>query len=143
MKVYGAYGSNMNWEQMAKRCPKSKRIGVGVLKDYKLSFRGKGHGDIKAYKGYEVPIVLWEITPGCEETLDKYETYPDYYKKEEVLVETETGSKKVMVYIMTEDHEDLVQKPATEYYNTIYRGYKDNGISVSVLQRAYTENEII
>ena len=37
-KIYGAYGSNMNLEQMAHRCPKAKVIGSGILQDYKLTF---------------------------------------------------------------------------------------------------------
>ena len=33
-RKYIAYGSNLNREQMAKRCPDAKVIGSGMLKDY-------------------------------------------------------------------------------------------------------------
>lgn len=39
-RKYIAYGSNLNREQMAKRCPDAKVIGSGMLKDYELLFRG-------------------------------------------------------------------------------------------------------
>ena len=35
-RKYIAYGSNLNREQMAKRCPDAKVIGSGMLKDYEL-----------------------------------------------------------------------------------------------------------
>ena len=38
-KLYVAYGSNLNLEQMARRCPKAKVVGIGNLKDYQLTFR--------------------------------------------------------------------------------------------------------
>ena len=63
---YLAYGSNLNLEQMAHRCPTAKPIGTAVLKDYQLLFRG-GHGGsvatVEPFKGKTVPCLLWEITP--------------------------------------------------------------------------------
>lgn len=57
-KLYGAYGSNMNLEQMSHRCPKAKVVGNGTLEDYKLTFRGgyKGVANIEPCKGRAVPI---------------------------------------------------------------------------------------
>ena len=42
--IYAAYGSNMNLRQMARRCHSAKVIGVGVLENYKLTFRGIQRG---------------------------------------------------------------------------------------------------
>lgn len=39
-RLYIAYGSNINLEQMANRCPNSKVIGKEILKGYELEFRG-------------------------------------------------------------------------------------------------------
>ena len=39
-RLYIAYGSNINLEQMANRCPNSKVIGKEMLKGYELEFRG-------------------------------------------------------------------------------------------------------
>ena len=79
-KKYIAYGSNMNIEQMSRRCPNAKPIGKTVLKNYKLVF--KGVADIEKSESEEVPIVVWEITKECEKALDIYEGYPRLYRKE-------------------------------------------------------------
>ncbi|HHX61087.1 MAG TPA: gamma-glutamylcyclotransferase, partial [Epulopiscium sp.] len=130
MKTYAAYGSNMNLKQMKKRCPKAKVIGVGILNDYKLTFRGNGHANIEASDGFQVPIVLWEITPTCERALDRYEGYPNYYIKKPILVETKSGSKKAMAYVMTSNYEKLKATPTATYYDIICQGYLDNHIPV-------------
>ena len=38
-KLYLAYGSNINLEQMAFRCPDSKVVTTGMISDYELQFR--------------------------------------------------------------------------------------------------------
>jgi len=77
MKNYAAYGSNMNIEQMEKRCPKAKVIGEGELLGYKLTFRGGrgGVANVERSSQKRVPIVLWAITEECERALDRYEGY--------------------------------------------------------------------
>ena len=40
MKYYVAYGSNLNREQMAHRCPDAKLVGTGMLSNYEMVFRG-------------------------------------------------------------------------------------------------------
>ena len=39
-KKYIAYGSNLNLEQMAVRCPTAQVAGRGEIRDYELLFRG-------------------------------------------------------------------------------------------------------
>ena len=41
-KLYAAYGSNINLEQMAYRCPHSTVAGTAMLKGYELQFRHHG-----------------------------------------------------------------------------------------------------
>ena len=43
-RLYIAYGSNLNLEQMAFRCPTAKVVGKSELKDYELLFRGGRRG---------------------------------------------------------------------------------------------------
>ena len=140
-KIYGAYGSNMNLEQMAHRCQKAKIIGSGILEDYKLTFRGryKGVANIEPCKGKEVPIVLWEITEECERALDIYEGYPSLYVKKEVQVKVEDKLIKTIVYIMAKEYTDIVALPTEYYFNTILRGYSDNSLDLKPLQIAYEE----
>ncbi|WP_338433261.1 gamma-glutamylcyclotransferase family protein [Clostridium tyrobutyricum] len=140
-KLYGAYGSNMNLEQMGNRCPKAKVVGVRVLEDYKLNFRGryKGVANIEPCKGRTVPIVLWEITEECERALDLYEGYPNLYIKKEVEVNVEGKPIKAMIYVMTKEYENMAAAPTEYYFNVIARGYSDNRINLKVLQIAYSE----
>ena len=139
--IYGAYGSNMNLEQMSKRCPRAKVIGNTVLENYKLTFRGryKGVANIEPCEGYSVPIVLWEITERCEKALDTYEGFPNLYTKKMVEVLVEDQKQEIMVYQMTEQYLDMPSPPTQYYFAVIARGYYDNDIELRTLQVAYSE----
>ena len=81
--MYFAYGSNINLDQMAYRCPAAQVVGPVVLEGYELLFRGNASGNgvatIKPKEGQQVHGLLWRITPGCERSLDLYEGYPHLY----------------------------------------------------------------
>lgn len=81
-KLYVAYGSNINLEQMAYRCPNSTVAGTAMLKGYELQFRH--HATIEPNEDTEVPVVLWELDPQDERILDRYEGAPKYYRKEKI-----------------------------------------------------------
>ena len=62
-RLYMAYGSNMNLEQMADRCRTAEVVGKGILKNYELLFRGARHGavaTVEPREGSSVPVVLWD-----------------------------------------------------------------------------------
>ena len=65
-RVYIAYGSNMDVEQMAIRCPRARIIGTGILENWRLMFNGEhittSYATIEEWQGYKVPFVLWYIT---------------------------------------------------------------------------------
>ena len=140
-KIYAAYGSNMNLEQMAVRCPAAKVIGTGTLEDYRLTFRGlyKGVANIEPCKGKEVPIVLWEITEDCERALDMYEGYPRLYEKKEIKVKSKGKSKKAMAYVMTEEFTNKPNLPTDYYLGVINQGYLDNEIELAPLKEAHLQ----
>ena len=77
---YFAYGSNMNLDQMAYRCPAASVVENVKLEGYRLTFCGRGKGSgvatILPEEGSQVEGVLWKITPECEKSLDFYEGYP-------------------------------------------------------------------
>ena len=65
-KKYIAYGSNLNLEQMARRCPTAKVIGAGEIRDHELLFRGyreSAVATVEPKKGASVPVLIWEIGP--------------------------------------------------------------------------------
>ena len=120
--MYFAYGSNINLDQMAYRCPAAQVVGPVVLEGYELLFRGNASGNgvatIKPKEGQQVHGLLWRITPGCERSLDLYEGYPHLYEKESVAVRDNAGRQlTVMAYVMTDG--DRWRSPAlpSEYYN--------------------------
>ena len=79
-KLYFAYGSNINLDQMAQRCPDAQVVGPVTLENYELLFRGNlrgaGVATIAPREGSTVHGLLWNITPECERSLDYYEGYP-------------------------------------------------------------------
>ena len=98
--LYFAYGSNINLEQMACRCPDACVVGPVFLEDYELLFRRGGFATIAPKAGGRVHGLLWSLTRSCERSLDRYEGYPRFYDKRTVTVRDGLGrSLSVMAYI--------------------------------------------
>lgn len=135
-KIYGAYGSNINLQQMAYRCPNATPLTTGTLKGYELTFRRGGYANIEPKDGARVPLLLWEISDKCEHSLDRYEGYPTFYTKQTVEVETDSGVFETMVYVMTDESRGGYQLPRTEYYYGIRDGYMDNHMPLAELTTA-------
>lgn len=135
-RKYLCYGSNMNLEQMAYRCPQSKVVGTAMLKDYELEFRGVA--TIVPKKGSEVPVLIWEIGQLDEVALDRYEGFPSLYGKELFNVEVNGEIMDCMAYTMNGGD---IAPPNLSYYNAIKRGYEENGLDTGYLITAL-ENSI-
>lgn len=103
MKIYAAYGSNLNHAQMRGRCPDAKYLGSAMLKDQNLIFCGQpdhSFATIETMEGKEVPIGLWEISARDERALDRYEGYPNDGKTElKVLVNNQEDTSKSETFI--------------------------------------------
>ena len=84
-KEYFAYGSNLNFEQMAYRCPEATVVGTAKLDGYELAFR-RGYLTILPKEGASVEGLIWSVTDHDESQLDCYEGYPTFYDKETVTV---------------------------------------------------------
>lgn len=133
--LYVAYGSNMNLEQMAYRCPNSKVISNGKLNGWKLVFNV--HADVvKSKKRDGVPVVVWDIADEDWYRLDMYEGYPNYYIKETVNVILDNGkTANAIVYVMANNRKGIC-KPTKTYFECIEKGYIENGIDVKYLYEA-------
>lgn len=140
-KLYFAYGSNLNLEQMERRCPAARLVGPAVLHGYELRFRGNygssGVATITPKQGSHVAGLLWELTPACEQALDRYEGCPHLYEKQTVTA-WDRGSQPctVMAYVMRERFLEPAVPSAT-YYNSILEGYRENGLPVVWLRRTW------
>jgi len=136
-QLYIAYGSNLNLEQMANRCPTAKVVGASKINNYRLLFRGSHAGavaTIEPYKGGSVPVLVWEITPADEVALDRYEGWPFLYRKEILKVRLNGKYVTAMVYLMHEGKP--LGQPSCHYYSTILEGYKDADFNIETLRNA-------
>lgn len=130
-RLYLAYGSNINLEQMARRCPNSKVIGTAMIPDYELEFRGVA--TIVPKKGAQVPVLMWEIDQQDEINLNHYEGFPRLYRKEIFEIEVNGKVREGMAYLMNYRG---IAPPTAQYYNGIKKGYDDNGMDTKYLHDA-------
>lgn len=136
-RLYIAYGSNLNRQQMRYRCPTAKPIAKSWLHDYQLVFQGRpfnAHANVIPAKGKEVPVVIWEISAQDEANLDIYEGVKGgYYTKEYMEVEVAGEMKEALIYIMTPNPYGY---PADVYLETIESGYRDFRFPARILNEA-------
>ena len=129
MKYYLAYGSNLNKEQMQKRCPGAVPVGTMTLKGFELKF--KGPLTIEKKNGGRVPLGIWQVNEEHEKALDRYEGFPTFYYKKEVII---PGDKTAFIYIM---NERMSSRTTTRhYYDVCAQGYKDFGLDEKYLKEA-------
>ena len=140
-KYYLAYGSNLNMDQMAWRCPTAVPVGISVLNDWQLLFKGSKTGyylTVEPCKGAKVPVGVWEITQEDELRLDHYEGFPHFYYKKtlpvSVLNKDGRFDAEAMLYIMHEDRP--VGVPSAYYVSICSKGYFDFGLNHNYLSDA-------
>ncbi len=104
--LYFAYGSNLNREQMTRRCPESVGISTAALPGWALAERT--YADIEPAPGEWVNGALYQISANDLAALDHFEGYPGYYTRIEVDVTDNRGVfRKAWVYTMTEEYKDF------------------------------------
>ena len=152
MKYYLAYGSNLNVKQMKFRCPDAKPVAVTKIPNYHLLFR-RGFLTIEPQPESSVPVVVWKISDRDEKSLDRYEGYPKFYRKEifPILLNGykdmdayKAGQKAVqekvgeaMVYIMNDGFP--AQQPSSSYLDTVRSGYAAFNIDINYLMNALVD----
>lgn len=135
--LYIAYGSNLNLPQMAFRCPTAKVVGASEIKDYELLFRGgrkSSVATVEPLKGSNIPVLLWKLKERDLQSLDRYEGFPSFYRKEVLEVELRGKTVPAMVYIMNDGHP--FGSPSDYYLNTILEGYQSAGFDTEFLEQA-------
>ncbi len=130
---YFAYGSNMNHEQMNKRCPSSKFLNPVYLDEYKFVYDGKSRTwDNKAVanvvdsEGCRVWGGLFEINENNLASLDFHEGYPNSYDKKTVEVQ-DTDGNKYAAWLYFRIGKKL-SDPSEGYRRKIKDGAKDCGL---------------
>ena len=138
MKYYLAYGSNLNVEQMERRCPDAKVLCYSAINDYRLIFR-RGYLTIEPAEDEEVPVIVWEISDQDEKNLDRYEGFPRFYRKAVTKFKFyEDGRRakelEAMVYVMNEGFP--AELPSADYLRTVRDGYNYFSIDLNKLMNA-------
>ena len=143
-RYYIAYGSNLNIRQMRMRCPSARIIGTSEIPGYELLFKGSKTGSyltIEPKKSSRVPVAAWEVSAEDEQALDRYEGFPTFYYKKEMLLPIKgirsgkTRQRNTFVYIMHEDR--VLGVPSNFYMQTCLSGYKSFGFDPKFLYEAY------
>ena len=122
---YFAYGSNLNVQQMAQRCPDAEIVGSAYFPKWRLIFRNVASIVYTGNPDDMLPVGIWEITDACERALDRYEGFPSLYRKEII--------NGMMTYVM---NSDTISPPSHYYYNTIYDGYINFDLDTQHLEEA-------
>ena len=147
-RYYLAYGSNLNVRQMKWRCPNARAVGTAVIENYELLFKGSKTGSyltIEPKEGSSVPVAVWEVTESDERALDRYEGFPDFYYKKEIMIDFtgiktgKTRRRKSFVYIMHEERP--IGIPSLRYLYTCIDGYEDFGFDHKKLVAAYHKSK--
>ena len=142
-KYYIAYGSNLNIRQMRNRCPGAKPVGITMIPNYELLYKGSKTGaylTIEPKKNSIVPAVIWEVTEADEKRLDAYEGCPTFCYKRAVritkkLTNGKTKRLTAFVYIMHEERKPGI--PSLHYIRTCEEDYRNFGFDIKYLDTAY------
>lgn len=130
--LYLAYGANLNREEMSWRCPRARPVQAVQLMGWQLEFAR--HATIQRNPRGLLAAAVWELTEDCERSLDSFEGWPSYYRKETITV----AGQPTMVYVMNRDEPAT---PSSGYLRCLAQGYQDWGLDLDLLWQAYDRAE--
>jgi gamma-glutamylcyclotransferase (GGCT)/AIG2-like uncharacterized protein YtfP len=155
--LYFAFGSNLDPEQMQRRCPGSKVVGLAALRDHRLSYPltshdwGGGVAGVHAAHGETVWGVLYDVSEADLASLDGYEGFRgpgdqhNLYDRETTTVELtrpDDGSipRRVRAWIYLARQANPA-RPSRRYLDAIVRGARHHRLPeeyVSALAKTET-----
>ena len=112
---YFAYGSNMDLEQIASRCPRNyKLLGVAELEGYEFFINNLGVASIALDTVNPETVVygpLFEISKNCLSCLDMHEGHPSAYKRDLIKVKFKGEEAEAWVYTDTRTSQSGTPRP--------------------------------
>ena len=121
---YYAYGSNVDRDQMKRRCPESEFLGPAVLPGYSFLINRRGVATVIPSTG-KVHGILWAFPRGRPKALPVRGGGPGLYLKASVLVEARSlGRTEAMIYLASDLRPgkprngclELILKAATDHH---------------------------
>jgi len=123
---YFAYGSNMNWPQMQRRCPSARFVCVARLVNYEFGItrhsrlRNCGTANVFPAHGKEVCGIVYDVNEADLVTLDSFE---DGYRRElRPVYALGDGAQPLVVLIYVAEIETNVPRSNAEYKRLILEG---------------------
>ncbi|TMA11206.1 MAG: gamma-glutamylcyclotransferase [Deltaproteobacteria bacterium] len=123
---YFAYGSNMNWTQMAQRCPSARFVSVARLKDHRFAITRQsrrrlcGTADVLPESGSEVWGVVYQLDD-CE--LGVLDGFEDGYGREKMYVDPiGDGRRPLEAWVYVAEKETCPPLPNGLYKRLIVEG---------------------
>jgi gamma-glutamylcyclotransferase len=145
--LYFAYGSNLDWAQIRKRCPSTKAVSVVAARGYRLAFtrfstnRQCGAADILPSPGNEVWGMLYEIDAVEIGFLDECEGFrpgrpreENAYERVEIEVWKAGITERVWTYVVVQKL-DPCPRPSAEYKRLMVDGARHWGFPAEYLER--------
>jgi gamma-glutamylcyclotransferase (GGCT)/AIG2-like uncharacterized protein YtfP len=132
MEFYFAYGSNLDIEQVRRRCRgcEVRQVSIGYLPQHRLAFTqfyepwGGGVADVATSPGNCVWGILYEITMDALKLLDAYEGYPTDYDRTQHRIVTPEGEHYIAwVYSVKRKDGDFIP-PSKRYLDILKRTAK-------------------
>ena len=125
---YFAYGSNMYWPQMQKRCPSSRFVCAARLNNYQFGIthhsrlRDCGTANVFPVNGQGVWGAVYDVSDADLTVMDGFE---DGYRREILTVNPiDNGAKPIDVLVYVAEIESNVPRPNAEYKRLILAGAK-------------------
>jgi len=129
-----AYGSNMSEEQMQKRCPSARKVGVAYLLGHNLVFNRKGSyrdGGVASIMPSDKPTdrvygIIWALNDEDVQMLDEIED-PTAYKRKLIYVVGDDGTEiECHTYVAIPQADYVV--PDREYLSILLSAAHSQGL---------------
>ncbi len=125
---YFAYGSNLNWPQMQRRCPSARFVCAARLSNYQFGItrhsrlRHCGTANVFPVPGKEVWGAVYDVSDTDLIAMDRFE---DGYRREILPVHPiGNGVRPINVLVYVAEIETNVPLPSAEYKTLILDGAK-------------------
>lgn len=101
--LHFAYGSNMDADQMDKRCVDHVFVGPARLDEYRFFITARGYATVVPAVGGVVRGVLWRLSGDDERALDRYEGVAQglYTRMRLSVTRVDNSRVEALVYVAT------------------------------------------